>query len=60
MYPFGLIPVLVDGALTLGESSAIMSYLCEKYPHISHFGGRNLLERALVNQYVGWYQGTFR
>ena len=28
MYPVGKIPVLQDGEFTLGESGAIMTYLC--------------------------------
>jgi glutathione S-transferase len=29
--PFGRIPVLVDGEITIGESGAILEYVLEKY-----------------------------
>jgi len=32
MNPLGQIPFLVDGDLKIGESNAILVYLCEKYP----------------------------
>ena len=39
MYPAGKIPVLQDGDFTLGESGAIMTYLCERYPNIGYLIG---------------------
>ncbi|KAL8160690.1 hypothetical protein V2J09_002227 [Rumex salicifolius] len=52
--PFGKIPVLEDGDLTLFESRAITSYVSEKYKEqgsdlIKH---DNLLEAALVKQWM--------
>ncbi len=29
---FGTVPCLVDGEVRIGESNAMMSYLCEAYP----------------------------
>lgn len=60
MYPVGKIPVLKDGDFTLGESGAIMIYLCERYPHINQFYGDTPEQRATVNQYIAWYQNYFR
>jgi glutathione S-transferase len=60
MYPVGKIPVLTDGDFSLGESGAIMIYLCELYPHIVHLYGKTIQERAVVNQYLSWYQSVFR
>ena len=37
-----------------------MIYLCELYPHIAHLYGNTIEERALVNQYISWYQSFFR
>jgi len=37
-----------------------MVYLCELYPHIAHFYGKTIEERAVVNQYLSWYQSSFR
>lgn len=52
--PFGKIPVLEDGDLTIFESRAITSYVCEKYKEqgndlIKH---GNLKEAALVKQWL--------
>jgi glutathione S-transferase len=55
-----MIPAIKDGEFTLGESNAIMTYLCEKHPSIAHWHGRDIYERAIVNQYLSWYQGNFR
>jgi glutathione S-transferase len=60
MYPAGKIPVLQDGNFTLGESGAIMAYLCEKNPHVGYLIGESPQERATINQYVSWYQNYFR
>jgi glutathione S-transferase len=55
--PFAHIPFLVDGKFKLSESSAILLYLCEKYPHLPKtLSGRTIEERAIINQYLSWYQ----
>lgn len=59
--PLAHIPLLVDGGFKLAESNAILLYLCEKYTQIPRaLSGRNIEERALVNQYLSWYQNEFR
>ena len=60
IYPLGLIPSIQDGDFVLGESTAILTYLCEKYPSVAHWHGNNMQERAIVNQYMSWYQNYFR
>ena len=37
-----------------------MTYLCERYPSIHYLIGDTIEERAIINQYVSWYQGFFR
>ena len=56
--PNGVVPTLVDGALTLWESSAILLYLAEKYPHGGLLPSR-LDERARVYKWLVWQPATF-
>ena len=59
--PFGSLPCLQHGEFVLGESNAILTYLCEAFPStLESYAGLGLQERALVSQYLSWYQGTFR
>lgn len=37
-----------------------MTYLCERYPHVGYLIGESPEERAVINQYVSWYQNHFR
>jgi glutathione S-transferase len=56
--PNGVVPTLVDGDLTLWESSAILLYLAEKYPHGGLLPSR-LDERARVYKWLVWQPATF-
>jgi glutathione S-transferase len=60
MYPLGKIPVIKDGDFVVGESNAILTYLCEKHPQVGHYHGATIEQRAITNQYLSWYQGNFR
>lgn len=60
MYPIAKVPLLKSGDFVLGESGAIMIYLCERYPHINPYYGETLEQRAITNQYISWYQNYFR
>ena len=60
-YPPHLTPSLEDPALprgTLGESCAIMAYLCDKHG-LDSFYPRDPAERAVVNNAMFYLIGTF-
>lgn len=56
--PNGVVPTLVDGDLVLWESSAILLYLAEKYPHGSLLP-QTLAERARTYKWLVWQPATF-
>ena len=61
LYPRGLLPVIVHGDFVLGESNAILKYLCETFPTIpSTLWPTDAKERARVDQYLEWYQNHLR
>jgi glutathione S-transferase len=39
MYVIGKVPLLKSGDFVLGESGAIMIYLCERFPHLVKYYG---------------------
>ena len=53
MNPFGQIPVLVDGDITIAESMAILEYLEEKFPEPA-LAPSDLRQRAEMRQLMGW------
>ena len=60
-YPPHLTPTLEDASLprgTLGESCAIMAYLCDKHD-LDRFYPRDLARRAVVNNAMFYLIGTF-
>lgn len=58
--PLGQIPFLTDGVFKLAESSAILVYLCEKYPQLASYYGNSKEERGKVNQFLSAYQSVYR
>jgi glutathione S-transferase len=56
--PNGKVPVLIDGDFVIWESVTINRYLAEK--HGSDLVGRNLKERALVDQWTVWAMAEFQ
>ncbi|XP_031472941.1 glutathione S-transferase F9-like [Nymphaea colorata] len=53
LQPFGLVPVIQDGDLTLFESRAILRYCSEKYSSQgTDLHGKTIEERALVEQWL--------
>ncbi len=53
MYPFGMVPVLVDGDLTIYESNIINAYLDEHYPEPPLMPA-GAPARARVRQVIHW------
>lgn len=51
--PSGRIPTLVDGAFVLGESNAILQYLCEAHGDFQ-LGSRDPEGRARIAQWLFW------
>jgi len=59
-YPPHLTPTLEDASLpngTLGESCAIMAYLCDKHG-LDHFYPKDIGERAVINSAMFYLVGT--
>ena len=53
--PRGMVPFIVDGDFKLGESTAILKYLCETRPSIPSFlWPSSVKERAYVDQILEW------
>lgn len=51
----------MHGDLSIGESNAILTYLCETFPEeLKTYRGSPGAERATVDQFLSWYQGSFR
>ena len=48
---YGQVPAVVDGALSLCQSGAILQYLADKY---GKFGGKNAEERARAREWLFW------
>ena len=51
------VPTLVDGDLTLGESSTILKYLAEKFDLAAY--PKDLKKRAKVNELMDWFNTHF-
>ena len=59
--PKGLIPYIQDGDFSLGESNAILKYLCNTNATIpEHYWPKNDQQRALTDQFLEFYQNHFR
>jgi glutathione S-transferase len=54
--PNRMVPVLVDGDLTLTESSAILKYLAEKFDLPEY--PKDLKKRARVNEAMDWFNAN--
>lgn len=59
----GQIPFIVTGdGLGIGESSAILQFLCEKYPEKlgKYYGNLEIDKKTKINVFLSWYQSYFR
>ena len=55
--PSRQVPTLVDGEFVLGESSAILKYLAEKFDLAAY--PKDLKKRARVNELMDWFNTHF-
>ena len=58
--PTGQVPVLVDGDFTLWESAAIGFYLAERFDLPGNWLGRDMRQRALIQQYTHFHSTMLR
>lgn len=58
--PTGQVPIIVDGDFTLWESAAIGSYLAERFGVPGNWLGRDLRQRALIQQYGHFHSTMLR
>ncbi len=56
--PFGQVPVIEDGELTLADSIAILTYLGERYDEAGAYWPRDLLERVSVQRWLSVASGA--
>jgi glutathione S-transferase len=52
-HPFGKVPFLTDGKVSISETLAICIYLCEKHKNISIYP-TNVEEKAVVNSWLSF------
>ncbi len=51
--PQGLVPFIDDDGFQLGESGAILQYICEKH-QLHHWYPQNVHQRAQINFWIHW------
>jgi glutathione S-transferase len=58
---FGTVPCITHGDQKIGESSTILTYLCEAFPEqLQSYYGFTLAQRTQIHQYLSWYQASYR
>lgn len=58
--PTGQVPIIVDGDFTLWESSAIGFYLSERFALPGNWLGRDMRQRAVIQQYTHFHSTMLR
>lgn len=58
--PTGQVPVIVDGDVIVWESAAIAFYLNEKFNCPPNWFGRDMQQRAQIQQYLHWHSTSYR
>lgn len=58
--PTGQVPILIDGDFIVWESIAIAFYLNEKFQCPANWFGRDIRQRAHIQQFLHWYGYNLR
>lgn len=58
--PSRTVPTMIHGDLTLYESHAIIIYIIEKFQLSDNWYPKNIVKRALVNNYLHWHHMNLR
>ena len=58
--PTGQVPILCDGDFVVWESAAIAFYLNEKYDVPANWFGKDMQQRAIIQQYMHWHSTYLR
>lgn len=58
IHPYGRVPALRDGDVTLVESGAITLYLADKFAELMNTPAPGSLERALLHEWLFFFQAT--
>ena len=56
--PFKKLPVLVDGDLTVAESSSILRYIGQVPGAGAWYGDRTVREKVKIDEYLDFWQST--
>ena len=58
--PTGQVPILCDGDFVVWESAAIGFYINEKYSLPANWFGKDIQQRAIIQQYLHWHSTMLR